>query len=76
MSQKYINIFKGSSILTTRIKSLLEEQGIIGIIKDEMEFGRLVGFGAPINSSQLFVLESDFNQAKSIVKSFEEEIES
>ncbi len=76
MSQGYINIFTGSSILTTRIKSLLEEQGITGIIKDEMESGRLAGFGAPMNSSQLFVQESDFNRAKPIVKSFKEEIDS
>jgi hypothetical protein len=76
MSQEYINIFTGSSILTARMKHLLEEKGIGSILKDHMESARLAGFGVPMNSSQLFVLESDLEQAQPIVESFEKEIES
>ncbi|MCH2218184.1 MAG: DUF2007 domain-containing protein [Flavobacteriales bacterium] len=76
MSREYVNIFTGSSILTTRIKHLLEETGITSIVKDHMESGRLAGFGTPMNSVQLFVLEKDLDEAKHVVANFEKEIES
>ena len=76
MSNEYVNIFTGSSILTSRVRSLLEEEGISSIVKDDMESGRLAGFGAPLNSSQLFILESDYENAKPVIESFHKEIES
>jgi len=74
MSQEYIKIFSGTSIITTRLKSLLEEHYINSIIRDDQESARLAGFGAPINSVQLFVLASDVASATPIVNSFKEEI--
>ena len=76
MSNEYIKIFTGSAILTNRLKGLLSEVEISSIVRDEMESGRLAGFGAPMNSSELFVLESDLEKAKPIANDFLEEIDS
>lgn len=76
MSNEYIKIFTGSAILATRLKTLLDEAEIGSIIRDEMESGRLAGFGAPMNSSELFVLESDLEKARPVAENFQEEIDS
>lgn len=76
MSNGYIKLFTGSSILASRLRGLLSEVGISSIVRDEMESGRLAGFGAPMNSSELFVTESDLKDAEPIAKNFLEEIDS
>ena len=59
MSRTYIRIFTGSSIFSNRLKSLLHDNDINAIIKDHQESARLAGFGAPLNSSEVLVADSD-----------------
>jgi hypothetical protein len=76
MSHEYVKVFTGSSILTSRLQQLLDDRNIASRIRDDEESGRLAGFGAPRNSSQLYVLESDLQAAQPIVVAFEQEIDS
>ncbi|MFY0603229.1 MAG: DUF2007 domain-containing protein [Flavobacteriaceae bacterium] len=74
MAAEHIKIYTGTSIITRRLSSILEENNIGSIIKDEMESALMAGFGAPSNSSHLFILDSDIEKAKEIVEDFKKEI--
>ena len=45
-TSEYTKVYNGNFILVTRIKSELENIGIIPIIKDEGESQRLAGYGS------------------------------
>jgi len=72
MSNEHIHIYTGSSILARRLRHLIEDEGIGCIVKSD----KIVAYEIGNDIDQLFVLESDFEKAKTIVKSFEKEIES
>jgi hypothetical protein len=76
MSEEYTKVFTDDSILVNRLQSLLNEAKIECKIRDRVESGRLAGFGVPINSVELFVLNNDLEQAKTIIDSFKIEINS
>jgi hypothetical protein len=66
----YVKIFTGNFILIQRISAELNASGIIPIIKDETESGRLAGFGASIQGLQeIYVHEDELSRAVEIVES-------
>ena len=70
MESDYIKIFTGDFILVQRISAALHAEGILPIIKDETESGRLAGFGASIQGLQeIYVHEEELSQAVEIVES-------
>lgn len=71
--KEHIKVYSGSAIVANRIHSLLEAAGIFTIIKDQVESGRLAGFGVPPNSIGLFVLKSEVEKANAIITTFEQE---
>lgn len=70
METKHIKLYSGSSIIINRLKTLLEEQNIETLIKDNHESGRLAGFGTLDNDVELFVFEDDLSKAKEITTKF------
>ncbi len=67
----YTTIYTGSEILVTRLQYLLKEAGILSIVKNALNSGRLAGFGGgTLNSVQLKIKENDFNRAQSILQEF------
>ena len=74
MSTKHVKIFSGTSIIINRLRSLLEDDHIGSIVKNQFESARLAGFGAPMNSVDLYVLDTDVEKAAPIVERFKEEI--
>ncbi len=72
--QEHVKIFTGMPIVVNRLKSILEQKNIPSIMKNESESGRLAGFGTPINSAQLFVLNTDLEIAQPIIAIFQKEI--
>lgn len=67
-------IFEGSSISAQQIVTLLEENNIEPIVKDETESGRLAGFAPKIiNNVQVFVHKDELAKSKVIVAAFEKE---
>jgi hypothetical protein len=76
MSEDYTKVFTDDSILVNRLQTLLNEAAINSKILDRVESGRLAGFGVPINSVELFVLNTDLEKAQPIIDLYKEKINS
>jgi hypothetical protein len=76
MKDLYTKVFTESTILVNRLHSLLTEAGVSARLSDKVESARLGGFGIPLNSVELFVLNSHLQKAQPIINSFKEEINS
>lgn len=76
MSEDYTKIFTDDSILVNRLQTLLNEAAIDSKVFDRVESGRLAGFGVPINSVELFVLNTDLEKAQPIIDLYKEKINS
>ena len=73
----YTKIFSGSFIIVQLALDRLKSAGINAIVKDESESGRLAGFGASIQGYQeLYVSNEELAQAKTIITSVKDELES
>ncbi|QLE02329.1 DUF2007 domain-containing protein [Galbibacter sp. BG1] len=71
-NEDYIRIFTGSDIQATFIKSKLEEVGIVPVIKNETESGRLAGFGPSIvNQVRMFVHKDEHTAALAVLSDAE-----
>ncbi|MDL5511454.1 DUF2007 domain-containing protein [Arenibacter sp. M-2] len=69
MNSNYTRIFSGNFILAQTIFNQLKAIGIIPVIKDESESGRLAGFGSSIQGNQeVFVHADELEKAQSIVQ--------
>jgi hypothetical protein len=65
----YIKLYEGSFIIVQLIQKKLESQGIVPVIKDEIESARLAGFGVfGSGNQQLFIHESEEREALKIVQ--------
>ncbi|HIF83961.1 MAG TPA: DUF2007 domain-containing protein [Flavobacteriaceae bacterium] len=66
--ENYSKIFQGSFIITNRIISELENNNISPLIKNEIESGRLAGFGVvdshPIS---VYVFKDEIEKANNIL---------
>ncbi|MGV8994219.1 MAG: putative signal transducing protein [Flavobacterium sp.] len=65
-----MKIFSGSEILATALKMKLEEAGIDTLLKNNIQSGRLAGFGTSGMAVELFIEEVDFGKADPIVEDF------
>jgi hypothetical protein len=70
---KHIKILTSSSIIINRIASILHQNNIQTLIKDNIESARLAGFGTSQNDVELFVDESDLENAQKIINEFRQE---
>jgi hypothetical protein len=67
--KEHVRILTDSAILINRIAQILNENKITSLVKDDVESARLAGFGIPLNEVQLYVYESDEDEANRIIKS-------
>lgn len=72
--KEHVHIYTGTSILVNRLSFLLNEASIPSIIKNEVESGRLAGFGTTGDATELYIFQSDIEKATPIIKNFKEEI--
>ncbi len=69
MNSNYTKIFSGNFILSQTIVNQLKEIGIVPVVKDESESGRLAGFGSPMQGDQeIYVNADEVEKAQSIVQ--------
>jgi len=59
-----------SSIIINRIASILDQNNVTTLIKDNVESARLAGFGTSLNDVELYVKDSDFEKAQKLIKTF------
>tara|TARA_R110002073_G_scaffold145532_2_gene297638 strand:+ start:6118 stop:6345 length:228 start_codon:yes stop_codon:yes gene_type:complete len=74
MATEHVKIFSDTSIIVNKLRGLLEQEKIKPLVKDQFESARLGGFGAPLNSVELFVLDTDLEKAVKILEGFKKEI--
>ncbi len=74
MNTEHIRIFSGSPVITNGLKSLLRENNIDSLIKNQDESARLAGFGGPMNLAELFILDIDLEKAQPIIDEFKKQI--
>ncbi len=67
---EHVKLYSGSSITVNRIASILEQDEIPSLVRNNEESARVAGFGVPQNSVELYVNESDLESAQAILKAF------
>ena len=65
---KHVRILTSSAIIVQGAANVLKEQGIIPLIKNINESGRLAGFGTLPDEVELHVLESEAEVALDLIK--------
>lgn len=65
---KHVRILTSSAIIVQGAAQILKEQGIIPLIKNINESGRLAGFGTLPDEVELYVLESEAEAALELIK--------
>lgn len=67
---KHVRILTSSAIIVKGAAQSLKEQGIVSLIKNINESGRLAGFGTLPDEVELYVLESEAEKALELIKDF------
>ena len=65
---KHVRILTSSAIIVQGAAQILKEHGIIALIKNINESGRLAGFGTLPNEVELHVLELEAEAALELIK--------
>jgi hypothetical protein len=65
---KHVRILTSSAIIVQGAAQSLKEQGIVSLIKNINESGRLAGFGTLPDEVELYVLESEAEKALELIK--------
>lgn len=74
-TSEYSKIYEGNFILINRIKSELENNGIVPIIKDEGESQRLAGYGSLNQGFQeVYVHNDELEKATAILEQIKTEM--
>lgn len=68
-----IRVFTGTEVLVYLLKERLEEVGVSSLIKNDFQSGLTVGLISGVPSAvDLYIQESDLEEAKPIIKEFTE----
>ena len=68
---KLIQVFNGTEITVNLLKDELEQSGIAGVIRNDLNSGIFAGFsGGAANSVYLLIREADLKNAESIINEF------
>jgi len=65
-----MKIFSGSEILASALKEKIEEIGVEGLQKDNIQSARLGGFGNLDLAVELFIDERHFGKVAEVVEKF------
>ena len=76
MDTSYVKIFSESPIIINRLRSLLDQQHINSLVKNQIESARLAGFGILNDTIDLYIRKSDLQKAMRIVQDFSKEMSS
>lgn len=65
-----MKVFSGSEILAQALQSKLEAANVVTSIKNNIQSGRLAGFGTADQAVEVFIQETDFAQADPVIEEF------
>lgn len=72
---EHIRILSGSTVTVNLLASILEENNISVIVRDNANSASLAGFGSQPNDVDLLVAESDVDRAIELINDFQKESE-
>jgi hypothetical protein len=68
---KLIKVYTGTEVTVILLKGLLEEIGVTSTIQNNYKSGIEVGFvGGVVSAIDLFIQQSDFEKAESLIRDF------
>jgi len=71
MKNKLIKVYTGTEVTVILLKGLLEEIGVTSTIQNNYKSGIEVGFVGGVQSAiDLFIQQSDFEKAESLIRDF------
>ena len=65
-----MKVFSGSEILAQALQAKLEEAGVGTVAKNNIQSGRLSGFGTADQAMEIFIQETDFAKANPVIEEF------
>ncbi|TGD59113.1 putative signal transducing protein [Flavobacterium humi] len=65
-----MKVFSGSEILAQALQAKLEEAGVGTVAKNNIQSGRLPGFGTAGQAMEIFIQETDFAKANPVIEEF------
>jgi hypothetical protein len=65
-----IKIFSGSEILALALQQKIEAIGVNTVLKNNIQSGRMAGFGTSDLAVELFIQEVDFGKANPVIEAF------
>lgn len=65
-----IKVFSGSEILALALQQKIEAIGVETVLKNNIQSGRLAGFGTTDLAVELFIEEVDFGKANPVIEDF------
>ena len=68
-----VRLSTSSAIIIDRIATILEQNNVPAMIKNNTESANMAGFGASQNDVDIFVNKSDLAKAQQLTEAFEQE---
>lgn len=65
-----IKIFSGSEILARALKEKIEAVGVDVVLKDNIQSGRLAGFGTSDLAVELFIEQNSYSKVHAVIENF------
>jgi Putative prokaryotic signal transducing protein len=65
-----MKVFSGSEILAQALQVKLEDAGVTTISKNNIQSGRVSGFGTADQAVEVFIQETDFAKANPVIEEF------
>ncbi len=65
-----MKVFSGSEILAQALQAKLEDAKIYAIAKNNIQSGRISGFGTADQAVEIFIQETDFAKANPVIEEF------
>jgi hypothetical protein len=65
-----MKVFSGSEILAQALQVKLEDAGVNTIAKNNIQSGRVSGFGTADQAVEIFIQETDFGKANPVIEEF------
>lgn len=65
-----IKIFSGSEILARSLKEKIEAAGVVVVLKDNIQSGRLAGFGTSDLAVELFIEQNSYSKVHTVIENF------
>ncbi len=65
-----VKIFSGSEILAFALRDQILQAGLVPVVKNNIQSGRLAGFGTYDQAVEIFIEEAEYGKVSKIIDDF------